>query len=238
MELPISPLIFVVILFGVLALALVLLKRSGAGTRIQLPYERQLSLFTKAERSFLGVLEQVVGSQYRIYGKVRLCDIIKVRSGLTKSDRQSAFNRISKKHVDFVLCRSDDLSIVAVLELDDASHQRQDRERRDSFVDAALNAAGLPIVHVPVKQAYSLQEVRGLLTIFLTPSPIPRPQPAVPTSQEPVGVSEKQPCPKCGSVMIIKTARRGEHAGKQFLACSDYPSCRTLRSLEAQSMLM
>lgn len=32
-------------------------------------------------------------------------------------------------------------------------------------------------------------------------------------------------CPKCGSDMIIKTARKGRNAGKQFLSCSRYPDC-------------
>lgn len=33
-------------------------------------------------------------------------------------------------------------------------------------------------------------------------------------------------CPKCGSRMAIRTARRGSHAGHQFWACSAYPKCR------------
>lgn len=32
-------------------------------------------------------------------------------------------------------------------------------------------------------------------------------------------------CPDCGSLMILRTARRGSYAGKQFYGCSKYPSC-------------
>jgi restriction system protein len=33
-------------------------------------------------------------------------------------------------------------------------------------------------------------------------------------------------CPVCGKVMILRTARRGQKAGKQFWGCPDYPGCK------------
>ena len=33
-------------------------------------------------------------------------------------------------------------------------------------------------------------------------------------------------CPKCGAPMVLRTAKRGERAGKQFYGCSMYPKCR------------
>jgi restriction system protein len=35
-----------------------------------------------------------------------------------------------------------------------------------------------------------------------------------------------QPCPKCGSSMVLREARKGPHAGKKFYGCSKYPGCR------------
>jgi restriction system protein len=32
-------------------------------------------------------------------------------------------------------------------------------------------------------------------------------------------------CPVCGQPMIVRTARRGSHAGSQFWGCSAYPQC-------------
>jgi restriction system protein len=34
------------------------------------------------------------------------------------------------------------------------------------------------------------------------------------------------PCPLCGKPMALRTARKGAHAGKQFLGCSGFPACR------------
>lgn len=34
------------------------------------------------------------------------------------------------------------------------------------------------------------------------------------------------PCPQCGGVMVRRTARRGQNAGREFWGCSSYPGCR------------
>lgn len=33
-------------------------------------------------------------------------------------------------------------------------------------------------------------------------------------------------CPKCGSPMVVREARKGAHAGKKFLGCSRFPKCK------------
>lgn len=39
-------------------------------------------------------------------------------------------------------------------------------------------------------------------------------------------------CPKCGSPMVRRTAKRGENAGGSFWGCSQYPACRGIRECE------
>jgi restriction system protein len=36
---------------------------------------------------------------------------------------------------------------------------------------------------------------------------------------------EARSCPKCGSPMVLREARKGPHAGRKFWGCSKYPSC-------------
>jgi restriction system protein len=36
-------------------------------------------------------------------------------------------------------------------------------------------------------------------------------------------------CPRCGSPMVLRTARRGANPGKQFWGCSTYPNCAGTR---------
>ncbi|MEA2091798.1 MAG: topoisomerase DNA-binding C4 zinc finger domain-containing protein, partial [Campylobacterota bacterium] len=33
-------------------------------------------------------------------------------------------------------------------------------------------------------------------------------------------------CPKCGSELILRVARKGANAGNEFYGCSNYPKCR------------
>lgn len=37
-------------------------------------------------------------------------------------------------------------------------------------------------------------------------------------------------CPKCGGVLVLRTATKGANAGKQFYGCSNYPKCRYLQN--------
>ncbi len=127
------------------------------------PYQKEGALFSPAERSFLGVLDQAVSDQFRVMGKVRLADIIRVQSGVNGSAWQKAFNRIQSKHLDFVICNPKDLSIQSVVELDDQSHDRPRHQGRDEFVQKALRAAGVPVFRFSAKRSYSVPEIQSAI---------------------------------------------------------------------------
>lgn len=163
-------------LIGVLfvaAIALAVLKALLAGKKpggIKFPYQSIPHLFTPAERSFLGVLDQVINSDYRIFGKVRAADVMSVTKGMSRSEWKQAFNRIQSKHFDFVICRASDSSILLLIELDDKSHKKTQRLERDDFVEKATEAAGIPLLRIPCQRSYSAQEVSSLITTHLPES--------------------------------------------------------------------
>ncbi|MCP4701233.1 MAG: four helix bundle protein, partial [Gammaproteobacteria bacterium] len=39
------------------------------------------------------------------------------------------------------------------------------------------------------------------------------------------------PCPQCGKPMVLRMAKTGQNAGKQFLGCSGYPDCKGVTNL-------
>jgi very-short-patch-repair endonuclease len=132
----------------------------GDQTDANLPYEKAGP--AHARRALvLGCLSHAVDSRYPIFAKVRLGDLLTVPRGTLKFWTHR--NRIHRKHVDFVLCAPDDLTPLLAIELDDGSHARLDRRARDACVDAALGAAGLPILHVPAQHAYAPAELRTLI---------------------------------------------------------------------------
>lgn len=45
-------------------------------------------------------------------------------------------------------------------------------------------------------------------------------------------------CPKCGSKMILRTARRGPYAGQDFYGCSNYPRCKEIFRSDEQSTIL
>jgi len=148
------------VLLALIAAVAAWLKSRGA-TAAELPYTKSPALLSPAERSFLGVLDQAVGSRYRVFAKVRVADVVGVQSMRDRSAWQRAFNKISAKHFDFVLCAADDLSVVAVVELDDKSHKRSKRRERDSFLVDLCEAISLPLIQVPAQRAYSVSEIRA-----------------------------------------------------------------------------
>lgn len=157
-------LLFIVVLFVAIAAVVKVALKQRAQEPQGCPYEKERVFFSPAERSFLGVLEQAVNGRYRFMGKVRLADIIKVKGGMNKSAWQNAFNRIQSKHVDIVACDPATLNVQFVIELDDSTHAKSQRQNRDQFVDNALHAAGVPIVHVAVRTGYSAQDIQSILS--------------------------------------------------------------------------
>ncbi|TDY03823.1 DUF2726 domain-containing protein [Thiohalophilus thiocyanatoxydans] len=132
-------------------------------------YRQRRMLFTPAERSFLGVLDQAISDKYRVFGKVRVADIITPAKGMSRKNWQIAFNRISAKHFDYVLCSKDKLEVIAVIELDDKSHNTKKANDRDSLLENACKSASLSLIRFQAKSNYQIQNVRDHIELVLNP---------------------------------------------------------------------
>lgn len=203
------------LIIGIIVFILIFLKvANNLASTSSFPYELQGPLFTPAERSFLCVLNSVLKDDVDVLGKVRVADILKPTKGLSRSDWQKAFNKISSKHFDFVLCNKADLSVLCVIELNDKSHNSKKRKERDAFLEKSCEAALLPLIQIPAKAGYSLDEIKKQLS------------PYVPSLQVGQLEGKSKECPKCASTMVVRIAQKGEHKDKHFWGCSTYPKCR------------
>ena len=158
------PLIAVgVLLVLVLILAIVakfLPKPGDKNAAVAGDYVSRGVLMTPAEVSFYHVLRNSLpGDTYLICPKVRLADIVDVDKGLDKSRRSSAVNRITSKHVDFVLCNPSDTTLYAAIELDDSSHRGKRQMEKDKFKDETFSASGIPLIRFPVQATYTPADV-------------------------------------------------------------------------------
>ena len=156
---------WMILLLVVLAVLALILKTTWIGTldKEQSPYEQQKALLTPAERSFYGVLLQVVGSEFIVFSKVRVADVLKPIGGLDRSNWQIAFNKISAKHFDYVLCDTKTLAVNMVIELDDSAHQKKKRVSRDVFLDSACKSAKLDLKRIKAQRTYRIEGVRDQL---------------------------------------------------------------------------
>ena len=124
------------------------------------PYTAASALLSNAELSFFGALREAVGSEYHLFAKVRLADIVNVQPSLSGKHYYRAFNRISAKHVDFVVCHPRTFRIIGVIELDDSSHRSSKCQQRDDVKNRALAAASIPILRVAARRSYSHADLR------------------------------------------------------------------------------
>lgn len=111
-----------------------------------MPYNKKL-LLTKNEWAFYKKIKPICNKyNLHIISKVRLADLVEVKKDLDYKDKQKYFNKIKNKHIDFVLCNPDNLAVIALIELDDKTHERQDRIERDKFVNKLCDEVGYIII--------------------------------------------------------------------------------------------
>lgn len=99
--------------------------------------------------------------EHIILAQVQLSRFLGVKKG---HNYQSWSNRINRMSADFVVCNKDS-SIVAVIELDDATHQKMDRQAADVKKDKVLGAAEIKIIRW---QAKAMPDVSAIKTALLS----------------------------------------------------------------------
>lgn len=110
------------------------------------PYVRTY-LLTKNEWRFYKSLKPITDKyQLHILAKIRIADIVNVQQGLSNSERYSAYNKIQSKHFDFVLANPDNLAVLCAIELDDSTHEKIERQKRDYFVENVCKKVDLPLI--------------------------------------------------------------------------------------------
>lgn len=203
-------------------------------------YRLRDDFLSPAEYSFFKVAKSLLKEYFVICPKVSLMDLFFVTQ---PKKNMSAYNRINRKHVDFVICDPLKMLPLFAIELDDKSHQRESRRERDRFVDTVFAQAELPLVHIPAQHTYNQQELgvvfkqalsrsRNYQAIQSANKANPQTEtkaqanPTVHTSENPITEKEAPFCPKCGVQMTLREARRGNQTGRQFYGCVNYPKCR------------
>lgn len=189
-----------------------------------LPYRTRDDFLSSTELSFYHVLASVVGERAILCPKVGLAEIFFVTR---PHENQTYRNRIQQKHLDFLLCDPKTLRPIVGIELDDTSHDRADRQERDKFVEQVFGVAKLPLLRLPARYTYNTHVLAMQLVPYLGDTAADKASltpPMSPATALPL-------CAKCGVPMVVRTVKQGEHQGKQFYGCPNYPRCRETRPL-------
>jgi very-short-patch-repair endonuclease len=125
-------LIGVVVLVVALIGLFVILKGAGAET---LPVVAR-RLMTEREREVINLIEDAV-PHCRVHSQVAMAALIDAKKGLSRKERVAVRNRFDRKIVDFVLEDKASGDVLALIELDDRSHNAAKDRRRDEITKAA-----------------------------------------------------------------------------------------------------
>lgn len=209
-------------IFGLLPKEVKNVERSITDKEERFPYALRDDFLSASELSFYKTLNLSIEElPVVLMAKVSLADLFFIKVSDFK-ERQVYWNKINRKHVDFVICDEQTLKPLIGIELDDSSHQQQKRMERDQFVNQVFKAAKLPLVHIKAQSSYSVSELLELVSSILT-------------VKEKMGLSEEKKvnqlpiCPKCGIPMIERETKKGNKAGQKFYGCSNFPQCREIK---------
>lgn len=120
-------------------------------------YAVKKRVMTKPEEDFFRVLLQIFDSRFFVLPQVHLSTVLNHK---IKGQRwQAAFSHINGKSVDFLLCERSTLRPVCAIELDDYTHNRDDRISRDAEVERIFAYAGLTLVRFSKYEVLTRREI-------------------------------------------------------------------------------
>jgi Protein of unknown function (DUF2726). len=166
-------LLFVVVIVVVATLIVVAKARKGAGAGdAPWPFYAKKPLSSPEQVLYFRLCKAL--PEHIVLAQVGLGRILGVKKG---SNFGEWYNRINRMSADFVIC-SKDSSIVAVIELDDASHEKSGRQAADAKKDKALRSAGVRIVRWHVNSIPDEVAIKATFTSTLAGAPADRLQQA------------------------------------------------------------
>ena len=139
------------------------------------PFDKKEAIFTPAEKNFQNLVEQAMGSEYRVLNRVKLSDIITVRHGVSTKAGQTAAGLADKKYVDFVICDRNSMKLLGVIDLVDTQGKGY-KLKKDWFVSGTLEAASIPHLRIKVKANYTVTEIRNCINTRIIGNPRPEPK--------------------------------------------------------------
>lgn len=117
-------------------------------------YAKKDYLLTQTELKFYKLLKQITDElNLVICPQVTLYEIVNIKD-------YKGFSKIQSKSIDFVIAEPN-LKIKLCIELDDYTHKRGKRIKRDEFINKLFDDLGIKLIRIPVQNYYNLEELKN-----------------------------------------------------------------------------
>jgi hypothetical protein len=190
-------------------------KPARAALEERLPYRLRKTFLSTTELALLRVLSEMMGDRYVICPKIGLNDLFYIAR---PNENVHFFNKIFRKHVDFLLCDHQTMQPAFGVELVKPISKNEMRAS-DQFMEDLFLSAGLPLVHIPSNDHYDPSDVVHLFQLAMVK--------VRSTSALRLDISgDSVPmCPICGKMMVLRIRREGPMPWKKYYGCMDSPHC-------------
>ena len=182
----------------------------------ELPFRLREPFLSTPEAALFRALKQMVAERYVIYAKVSLNELFYINR---PNENVHFFNKIFRKHVDFLLCSPKTFKPEIGVELVKPIAKEETRAS-DQFMEDLFLTAGLPLVHIPSSNHYEVSDVISLFQLAVTKVR------EVNDKKSSASLEDSVPlCPVCGKMMVLRTNRTRPSADQLYYGCIDSPKC-------------
>ena len=184
--------------------------------RDDFPYRLREPFLATPEAALFRALKQMVGERYVIFAKVSLNELFYI---IRPNENVHFFNKIFRKHVDFLLCDPKTFKPEIGVELV-RSVGRDKTRASEQFMEDLFLTAGLPLVHIPSGDHYEISDLISLFQLAVAK--------ARDAGERKISgsIEDSVPsCPVCGKMMVLRTRRSGPLSGELYYGCIDNPAC-------------
>jgi hypothetical protein len=127
------------------------------------PFLQVGGLFSPRERSFYGLLCQAsCGEKNRhckslVFGKKNMQEILFMQGKLNTPMQQNKLKKLEKINFDFVICKQSDLSVVAIIELEDSNNNDKKKIQRLNALAKKCRQVDVPYHQFSLQKRYSIE---------------------------------------------------------------------------------
>jgi hypothetical protein len=119
-------------------------------------------VFTNTELKFFNELNLLVNNtDYYLFTKIRLVDLVRLKKA-EYGKYMSIFNKLSKKHIDFIIVDKY-WKIKVLIELDDKSHNNKKVKQNDDFKNELALYLNILLIRYNAWNNYNFENLKNIL---------------------------------------------------------------------------